>query len=66
MTRICSYCDKPMGYKCPKCNVPSEPVSKSDPYPRIFRCLNRHYHGRGVPTHGICDECAEKEKEKVR
>ena len=62
MKRICSFCNADMGEKCGRCN--SLNVSKiSTDYPAIYKCLDCGHSweaGTERPTHGICEQCAER------
>lgn len=62
MTRICSYCDKPMGFKCYKCGGELEWVMGQSSM--CESCKLMQNPATGGTTHGICDECAEKEIQK--
>ena len=70
MTRVCSYCDKPMGWKCDKCSGSFTEIEILEPPLRSSglceTCNEFRYLDAGGTTHGICDECAEKEKEKIQ
>ena len=73
MTRICSYCKKPMGWKCGECGLKSKELfrllnwmAKTPDWGKTFICPNNHIEGPEPYTHGICNECERKEKEKVR
>ena len=67
MTRTCSYCDKPMGYKCHVCNESLHPLKEveDEMYGHCPKCNEYQELEAGGTTHGICDDCIEKEKEKV-
>lgn len=64
MTRTCSYCKKVMGYKCHECNTPLSNPSLEFGY--CSGCDDIRGLRDGGTTHGICNECEGKMKEKVR
>ena len=72
MTRICSYCDKLMGWKCHKCSTTITPSRVPLIHGGVSRkgfcskCFKTRLLESGGTTHSICDDCIEKEKEKVR
>lgn len=68
MTRICSWCNKELGEKCPVCGSPAvalEWPALPDRDVGIFvcagdnpKCANKLFErGLGGTTDGICEEC---------
>jgi phage FluMu protein Com len=66
MTRICSYCDKVMGWKCEKCNTELTDLSEVFLNAWCPRCASWRKKDEGGTTHGICPECEGKVKEEGR
>lgn len=57
MTRICMYCKRAYGEKCPTCGALSTREQLA-----TFRCDNADcdlifFEGSGGETHGVCPEC---------
>ena len=64
MTRICSYCKKVMGYKCPNCNTELNAIAGDAEWGHCPTCNDEKPLDYGGTTHGICDKCVEKELTK--
>ena len=65
MTRICSYCKKPMGYKCGECGHDLDDLGLAFLYAWCPRCVSYRRKDAGGTTHDICTECEGKVKEEV-
>jgi hypothetical protein len=69
MTRICMWCEKPYGERCPECGS-----AFTEPFITLFKeirfmcrpCAHRFKPGDGGTTHGICDACAPLPPEQQR
>jgi rubredoxin len=66
MKRICSWCEKEMGWTCPQCSSTKISFQQAGHFD-MAECADCGYvfpaHGAGQ-THGMCDGCRAEFKKK--